>query len=459
MKPAVIDAYVTIPLDALSTKEQKALERAVSYVDAQGTFYTCMRPRLRYGAVQLPRGAWAHLPDHVRYRDKRACPNKPVLKLNSNFKLDAKLPDGREFDGQEDAVNSMLEQEQGIVVRPPGTGKTQIAVAFMARAGTRCLVLVHTEDVLNQWYDYLVDAGIPEESIGLIRGNTRRIRHITLAMVQTFYNDMLEEPERYREKFGAVICDEAHHAPAATWEVILNNLSAKYRFGLTASPTRADGHHPYIQLLIGPIIHMQKFRSAVPVKVVAVETDFKYNYRGAWDWGNCVRALVNNAERNDLIAKIADAESKAGHSILILSRRIDHLEAIAGRMSEPVEILTGRRNKADRKRILADFKSGKTRVVCATQLADEALDVPRLDRVMLVHPGKAEGRIIQQIGRALRAHPDKDDAIIYDFWDKRVRPLRRQFNQRRGHYNRLKIKVEGGGISRWLSKNVLRVVS
>jgi superfamily II DNA or RNA helicase len=444
---AVVDSYITLPSEAMSRREWDRLLRACTYVDADGIPHECFRPKRRADAVQLPRGAWALLPEHVRYRDKRAFPKAEKLKLSENFILDAKLPDGREFHGQADAVRSILKEEQGLVVRPPGTGKTQIAVAFIAATATPVLVLVHTEDVLEQWKKYLIDAGISESNIGLIQGKTRRIRRVTLAMVQTFYQDVLYDPEKYRDRFGAVVVDEAHHAPAATWEIILNNLSARYRVGLTASPTRADGHHPYIRLLIGPIIHKQKFESPVPVTVKVVQTDFRYHYRGSWDWGNLVRALVTDDERHGEIARIADRESEQGNSTLVLSRRIEHLERIAEAMSEPSEILTGRRNSADRKRILADFRAGKKRVLLATQLADEALDVPVLSRIILTHPGKAEGRIIQQIGRALREHPGKADAIIYDLCDKKVGVLRRQFQKRKGHYHKMKLKVKGAGIS------------
>lgn len=454
---ARIDSYVTVPVEALSRKEWERLERAVSYVDASGMPYTALRPKRRQNAVQLPRGAWAHLPDHVAYRDKRVCPAKPTLKLADDFELDAKLDDGREFHGQKEAVAAMFREEQGLIIRPPGTGKTQIAVAFLAKCKTRALVLVHTEDVLDQWRRYLLDAGIPEDRIGLIQGRTLRIRQITLCMVQTFHNMMLEHAEIWRDRFGAVIVDEAHHAPANTWEVILNNLSARYRFGLTASPTRADGHHPYIRLLIGPVIHEQKFHSAVDVEVHAVKTDFKFRYRGRYDWGNLLRAVISDDERNDEIARIAVAESNRGNSILILSRRIEHLEQIAERIGDGCEILTGRKNSRERKSILADFRAGRVRVLLATQLADEALDVPILSRVMLVHPGKAEGRIIQQIGRAIRAHPLKSNAVIYDFYDHNVRVLKRQFQNRLRIYNKLKIKVKGGGVRVWLSKNASKV--
>jgi superfamily II DNA or RNA helicase len=203
--------------------------------------------------------------------------------------------------------------------------------------------------------------------------------------------------------------------------------------------------HPTMRFIIGPVIHKQKFSSPVKLKVVPVKTNFKTMYRGPFDWTPLVTRLVQDEGRNDQIAKIADREAKKGNSVLILSRRIEHLERIAGKLSGGCEILTGVRKSADRKQILADFRDGKISILLATQLADEALDVPRLNRVVLTHPGKHEGRIIQQIGRALRSHPTKTDAVIYDLVDGRVAVLRRQWNQRKQTYKTARISVASTG--------------
>jgi superfamily II DNA or RNA helicase len=177
-----------------------------------------------------------------------------------------------------------------------------------------------------------------------------------------------------------------------------------------------------MKFIIGPVIHRQKFTSPVKLEVRPIKTGFKAAYRGPFDWSTLLNKLVEDDERNRKVAEIADGEIRSGNSMLILSRRIEHLERIAGFMSEPCEILTGRRSKVDRKRLLAGFRSGDIPCLLSTQLADEALDVPRLNRICLTHPGKHEGRLVQQIGRTLRQHPDKKDAVIFDFVDDKRRP-------------------------------------
>lgn len=436
----IVSRWLKVKFSELTSREWKQLEKKLTYVKPNGDLVISYRKRVVKGDYILPRGAWNLLPDHIVYEDQRSCPKMPELEFT--LELDRADLDPR-YEGQTDCVNAMLREQQGLIIRPPGTGKTQIVLAFAAACRTRTLVLVHTEDILDQWLGF-IEQNIPElrGEVGVIRGKTCEIGHITIATVQTLNRSYLDKGRKWWSQWGAVIADEAHHVAAPTWEAILNTCPAFYRFGFTASATRADGMHPTMRFLLGPVIHRQKFSSPVKLEVHPVRTNFRALYRGHFDWTRLVQALVTDDERNRLIARIADEEIQKGNSVLVLSRRIEHLELVAEAMREDAEILAAAKvSKADRKRILSAFRAGEVRCVLATQLADEALDVPRLNRVLLTHPGKHEGRIIQQIGRAIRVFSEKDDAVIYDFVDRRVGVLLRQWDQRKHTYHKEKIRV------------------
>ena len=424
----IVDSKLTVKISELTKRDWERVERSLTFVTPDGEVVTSYMRLLHKGIYIMPRGAWAVMPSSVRYVDRRVFPEMPKLKFN--IRLDDVAKDKR-FAGQMDAVDAMFEQEQGLIVRPPGTGKTQIALYFAAKCKTRTIVITHTEDILQQWLDYAAKA-LPGAEIGVVRGKTVEVGHITIATIQTLQR--FKRREKFWQQFGCVIVDEAHHVAAPSWEAILNVIPARYRFGFTASPTRADSMHPAMRHIIGPVIHRQKFTSPVKLTVKPVRTNFKTMYRGSWDWTKMVTRLVQDDERNTLIARKVDAEIEKGNSVLVLSRRIEHLERVAGIMRSDSEILTGSRSRKDRRDILDDFRAGNVRCVLATQLADEALDVPRLNRVFLVHPGKHEGRIIQQVGRAIRMHPEKQDAVIFDFVDHKMRVLRRQWSKRKHTY-------------------------
>lgn len=444
----IVDRFLRVKISELSPKQWNELQKRLTFVKENGDVVISYRKLVTKGMYLLPRGAWYLLPDSITYEDRRSKPELPKLKFK--LTLDDATLDER-FEGQEQALEAMLREQQGLLVRPPGTGKTQIALAFAAASETRTLVLVHTEDILMQWIA-ATERAIPKlkGKVGVIRGSECKIGHITIATVQTLNRSYIDAGDKWWSQWGAVIADEAHHVSAVTWEAVMNACPAFYRFGFTASPTRADGMHPTMRFIIGPIIHKQKFTSPVPLEVVPVSTDFKGAFRGSFDWSSLVDRLVTSKVRNRQIAEVVDAEIDKGNSILVLSRRIEHLDLVAEAMSNDVEILAAqRRNKKERAEVLANFRNGKVRCVLATQLADEALDVPRLNRVCLIYPGKHEGRIIQQIGRALRKHADKEDAVIYDFVDTKVGVLKHQWKQRRRTYLKEKITIRSSGRLNW----------
>jgi len=431
----IVGRTLRLDIDELRRKDAEKILRKLTFVNGDGDSVSVYRQTP--DKLILPRGAWSEIPNYIRWHDRRSFPSMPELEFTK--KLDDVERDPR-FEKQSQAVKAMFEEEQGLIIRPPGTGKTQIALAFIAACKTRSLVLVHTQDILDQWRDYALEA-IPGLSVGVIQAQRLEIGHLTIATVQTLRHFIYEMDAKWWQQFGCVILDEAHHGPAQSFSHVLNTVPAKYRFGFTASDTRADGMEPALPWLIGPVIHRVKFSSPVKLTVRPVRTAFRFSYRGSYDWGALLRALITDPGRNAQIAKVVNREVAKGNTVLVLSRRIEHLEEVSARLECENEILTAKRKRSERKSILADFRNGDIPCVLATQLADESLDIPRLNRVCLIHPGKHEGRIIQQIGRGLRKFEHKKDVIIFDFVDFRIKVLRRQWLQRRATYKKLKIRI------------------
>lgn len=434
----IVTNVLTLDIDELNERQWRKLFDRLRYV-AEGVVYEPWSVNPEKGWVQIPRGAWHLIPDGVEYVDGRVFP--PAEKMKFIAELDPVDENGKlKFERQKAAVKSIVENEQGLVIRPPGTGKTQIILAALCELPTRSLVLVHTHDILKQWLDR-IDAVIEDADVGVIQGKKFHIGQITVATVQTFKRQLDADPT-LAMKFGAVVLDEAHHASASTFETILNLMMARYRIGATATERRADGRHPYMIHVLGPPIHRMKFKSKVPVQVVPIkEHKFFYRMRGSWDYRNLLNALVADARRNKLIAKKVDMMIQSGHSVLVLSREIQHLKNMMAEMEEDASLHTGEQTKLVRDTNLDAFRAGEIKCLFATQLADEALDVPILSCVFLTFPGKHDGRIIQQVGRALREHPGKTRAYIFDVMDYKCGVLKKQELQRRQAYKKMGIPV------------------
>jgi superfamily II DNA or RNA helicase len=453
-----MDSVITAKNEELTRRQWAKLLRALTFTDADSTEIQCFDVRSGAGVVVLPRGVLGMLPRKVEITDMRSKP--PMPKIAFAHRLDEKG-----YGGQAEAVKLMAAKEQGIIVIPPGGGKTEIGLAFACGCKTRTLVIVHTKDLFEQWEQRAASA-CPTMPLGKIQGKTCQVEHLTIAMAQTLKR-YLDKGGKFWRQFGAIIVDESHHSAAETWEWVLNTCPAYYRFGLTATERRADGRHPLAKFLLGPVLKKVKFESQVDLAVQPIRTGFGFKrvvYRGQYDWSKMLRILASDPERNRRIVEPLIAEALAGHTVLVLSRQIKHLEHMAEMMNAmhdgiEYDILTARESSQARHDILSDFRAGLTRVVFATQLADEGLDVPRLDRVFLTFPGKHDGRIIQQVGRAIRQFPDKTDALVYDFVDDLVPPLARQYVNRKHTYKSLGIetrKAVGYGISPKKGKRLVR---
>src|SRR4051794_31394233 len=118
-----VDSILTVRIPELMKPEWEKLEKKLTYLNEAGDVVISYRRLIYKGVYELPRGAWYLLPDYIRYEDNRALPKLPELEFV--LKLDATEQDKR-FAGQLSALKMMFTEEQGIVVRPPGTGKTEI---------------------------------------------------------------------------------------------------------------------------------------------------------------------------------------------------------------------------------------------------------------------------------------------------------------------------------------------
>lgn len=431
-----LGSTITIGAGEITKTEATRLISRLTFIDGNDEIVEAWRYSTRTKTLILPRGIWRSIPG--LFDDERTCPPMPKVDYVKHL-------GGPGFEGQVGAVKAMVEKEQGQVIAPPGEGKTEIGLAFAAGCKTRTLVVVHTKDLFDQWVQRAAES-VPGMKVGMVRGKTFSVEHLTIAMAQTLKQRLSDD--QFWQQFGCLIIDEAHHSAATTWEYILNACPAKYRFGLTATATRADKRHPLVGFLVGPVIYQLAFRSRVPITVQPVETAFKSRW-GGMQWPRMMRELCANEDRNRQIAQAAIDEFNNGRSVLVLSRQIKHLEHIYSAiqqlmpqdMSGAVKILSGQMTQKDRLRAIENFRDGTTRVVLATQLADEGLDIPRISCVMLTFPGKHDGRIIQQVGRSIRTHADKTDSIIYDFVDSKTPSLARQYLERMEAYKQMDIPL------------------
>ncbi|MDH3443798.1 MAG: DEAD/DEAH box helicase family protein, partial [Deltaproteobacteria bacterium] len=147
---------------------------------------------------------------------------------------------------QEEAVTQVVRHNEGVICAPTAFGKTAVAAWLIAKRKVNTLIMVHRQQLLDQWRERLaMFLETPIDEIGQIGGGkTKRSGNIDVAVIQSLHRK--QEVKDFVANYGHVIVDECHHLSAFTFERVMRQVKAKYVVGLTATPTRKDGHHPII---------------------------------------------------------------------------------------------------------------------------------------------------------------------------------------------------------------------
>lgn len=385
-------------------------------------------------SLSLPFGVWGK--EFYSRFGKQAervtpCPvwdNTPKIKYNSRIEL---------YDYQEQAVISAMKAGNGVIVMPCGAGKTQTALELIARLGLKCLWLTHTQDLLNQSLNRAKAVlDIEQKSYGKITGGKVDIGYgITFATVQTLSKIDLSQ---YKYAFDVIIVDECHKAIGSPTKVmqfykVLSNLSCRYKFGLTATPKRADGLERSMFALIGDIVHTVP-KSAVadttcPIRVEVVDTGYQPNTRvvlagdGTLNYASLVDDLTNSDSRKSVV--LDKLKSLPNEPTLVLANRVAYideltkeLEAVGKRCRCLSTLGNSKKAKEIRKNALKALNCGELDYILATyQLAKEGLDVPNLRYVVFATPEKDETTVIQSAGRVGRKAEGKPYGTVIDFVD------------------------------------------
>lgn len=361
------------------------------------------------------------------------------------------------YDYQENAVKEALRARNGIIVMPCGSGKTQTALELVNRIGGRCLWLTHTQDLLNQSKTRAEACfNLPYAEYGTITGGKVNIGKITFATVQTMCKLDLNQ---YRYAFDIIIVDECHKCVGSPTHVmqfykVLSSLSCRYKFGLTATPRRADGLEKSMFALLGDIIvevpKQVVEQMTCPVEVKQIETGYMPDLDvvlagdGTLNYASLIDDLTHNEERFNFVLNIINIQYVAG-PMLVLANRVEYLERLSKKFDGKCLCLSGMRNskkaKAERKEALLKLNSGELDCIFATyQLAKEGLDVPNLRYVVFATPEKDPTTIIQASGRVGRKADGKEKGVIIDFVDS-FGMYRGWAKKRLGFYKKLGMKM------------------
>ena len=354
---------------------------------------------------------------------------------------------------QSRAADALAAHDTGVLVAPPGSGKTVVGAHLVARRGRSTLVLVHRSQLLDQWVAQLgAFLGLPRAEIGRIGGGGRRSRgKVDVAMMQSVVRrDAVDD---IVGAYGHVIVDECHHVPAVSFERVLREVPARYVTGLTATPRRRDGHHPILHLQLGPVRYTMDRKDQggrrLACRLVVRETSFRPSSPARPSIQEIYRELASDEDRNHMILDDVIRALEDGRSPLLLSERRDHVAYFAERLdgvARNLVVLRGGMRGPERRRAmerLASIPETEERLVLATgRYVGEGFDDARLDTLFLAMPISWRGTLEQYAGRLHRRHRAKDDVLVVDYVDRQVPMLDHMFAKRMRGYRAMGYVVD-----------------
>lgn len=329
---------------------------------------------------------------------------------------------------QQEVFESAINQGQGHIAMPTGSGKTLVALKIIHEISKSAVVLVHRKELLYQWQrEFLKNLGV---EAGLVGDGNFEEKTFTVAMMQTVNKKPLQR------NYDILVADECHHIPADTFQQVAERIESKYRYGLSATPWREDGKEMLIWAQTGTLITRVGLEKMVTKKWLAEPKFLILDYGGyihGDNWAEEYRNLVENEKRNTKIIKYVTEAWKNDFKIYVDVKRIKHGKYLAKKLKDEgvkAVFVSGRDSSGRRERILKDFEDNST--VLVSTLIKEGVDLPGMNMIVLAGGGKSKIATIQVIGRALRPKINVNEAYIVDLKDDTGKYVRSHFYERKG---------------------------
>lgn len=410
---------------------------------------------------------------------------------------------GKPYDYQTAIVNQFLDTAggNGLICVPCGRGKTFMAIWTAMRIGTKFLIVVDKEFLMNQWKGEL-EALVPGIRVGILQEDKCQIGEeitfgkpltmvelktlckdkglkvggkredlvnrlkeatpdfqeremttvsydCTIAMIQTLVQR--DFPQGTFKDFGFTIFDECHHLGAAHFSRALLKVQTKHMLGLSATPVRDDGLTKVFEWFLGKPVYWEKTREPDPQVIVRLEqfttdnpdyNEIPTDYKGEPVLARLLTKIVECKERNEHIAKLVkEIAADEKRRILVLSERIGHLETIEALLKPAglsMSYYVGGMKEEER-----EAGAREARVLLASYaMASEAMNIKHLNCVVLASPRK---KVEQSTGRILRVqkHQREVHPLIVDIVDSHGM-YQSQWKKRAAYYRRCAYRIQLG---------------
>jgi superfamily II DNA or RNA helicase len=345
---------------------------------------------------------------------------------------------------QQTVIESISKKDLGVIVAPPGSGKTIVAMKIISDKQQPALIIVHRKQLVEQWVERIETfLGIPKTEIGKIgQGKSKVGKKITIATIQSLSKEFdKSDSGNLKTDFGTVIVDECHHIPAETFRNTIAKLQTFYLYGLTATPFRKYNDGKLIFIHLGEIISEIKsseISTAQQAKIIIRNTELDVPFNSKTDqFETLSKILIHDSARNKFILDDVISELKTGKRVVIITERKEHIDSLQQYLKQSYETITlsGDDSESNRSSKWKILKDGNYQVLITTgQFFGEGTDLQNANCLFLVYPFSFEGKLIQYIGRVQRSEVTP---TIYDYRDIKIDYLNKLFLKRNTFYRKI----------------------
>lgn len=318
---------------------------------------------------------------------------------------------------------------------PTGTGKTRLFSSIIrdtqrqaqhehCRKGV--LVLAHRTELIEQIDQTLsFKYGIAH---GIVKSGHEEQMHypVQVASVQTIVRRL----DRWAKKgFSYIIIDEAHHAVSPTYLKICKQFPEAKVLGVTATPCRLSGDA--LRKLFGSLVLSQPVSKFIqqgylsPYQYYSIKPDSQiqreldnishFNIEGDYADADMMRICDTNKVRANIIQAYLDyAKGKKGIIYTINQEHNKHICEEFKKIGVKIKAIDSKTPAEERKKTVADFRAGNIDVICNVNIFSEGFDCPDCEFIQLARPTCSLAMYLQQVGRGLRPHKNKVQAVILD---------------------------------------------
>ena len=330
-----------------------------------------------------------------------------------------------------------------LVIAATGTGKTMIA-AFDYRRWSqhtskrpRLLFVAHREEILQQALNTF-RAVLRDQNFGdlLVGGtNPAQSEHLFCSIQSYNSRNLRTLPP---DHFEYIVVDEFHHAPASSYLPLLDHCMPKILLGLTATPERTDGQSIDARFG-GRFSYEVRLPDAITRRLLSPFQYFGVSdnvdlrdvawARGGYDLTELSDKYTGNDVRAGLVLDkinqfVLDPRKMRALGFCVSVRHAEFMAQFMMQHGIPAIALSAESTDEERRSAKDRLVRREINIIFAVDLYNEGVDIPEIDTVLFLRPTESLTVFLQQLGRGLRLHDDKDTLTVLDFIGQQRREFR-----------------------------------